>query len=564
MFSTTAHSPNTLSGMTTSPASGARPWDRHARLALGLTSIGFLASVICLVLAGEGVHHFDDLTHYLYAEWAWAEPRFLLDAWGRPGFTALYFLPSGLGWTACRLLSAFLTAASAWLAFAIARQGKVPAPWVVVPLAYAQPLFFQLSQTTLTETPLAFYLTLAVYLAGRGAWGRSCVFISLATVTRHEAILFIPLWFWAASRQRVSMLRLWPLVIAPVALNVLTPIAGMTPPILMLLAPSASGQYGSGGWLTFFCRSLEAWGPATTVLAIVGVTTWRRQGTVVRLSFACAAIWFGAQTAVRALGLYDSGGYSRFLVPIGPLVAIAALAGWHELQSADRRRRRRAVLLVGGAMLLLCAAMERQLVLHARGADYAAELPELHQARFAMQVATAAVVGVGLGALWLDRTRRFDRVARRALPLVMVALAILAGYGLSGPLRVPEKARVVEETLAALDRRGLGGREILSAHIWIDYRTGRMRRPGEPSLRERLERAAVGSIFIWERQFAGSADYDIGLDETRSNAALRLAFQSRPLAYRDEPYLWVFEKIAPWPAPGELPDGRPARDFTHR
>jgi len=78
---------------------------------------------------------------------------------GPPRLHVLYFLPAGFGWPMCRVLSAILTAWSAWFAYRIAGRAGIRPAWVAVPLCYLQPLFFQLAQTTLTETALAFYLT---------------------------------------------------------------------------------------------------------------------------------------------------------------------------------------------------------------------------------------------------------------------------------------------------------------------------------------------------------------------------------------------------------------------
>jgi len=63
-------------------------------------------------------------------------------------------------------------------------------------------------------------------------------------------------------------------------------------------------------------------GPAIAVLALAGLAPLRRRsgdGLLVTI----IAAWFLAQTAVRALGLYNSGGYARFLVPISPFIALA-------------------------------------------------------------------------------------------------------------------------------------------------------------------------------------------------------------------------------------------------
>src|SRR5262245_4109232 len=87
---------------------------REQSLAFALLVMGFCLTALFGQLDPDGVVHADDLTHFLIAKWAWHWPTYLLNDWGRPGFTALYFLPAKLGWPACRALSAILSAATAW------------------------------------------------------------------------------------------------------------------------------------------------------------------------------------------------------------------------------------------------------------------------------------------------------------------------------------------------------------------------------------------------------------------------------------------------------------------
>lgn len=518
--------------------------NREATVAGCLTALGLGLSITFGAMGPEGVLHFDDLTHYLYARWAWLWPAHLLDSWGRPGFTALYFLPAGLGWWACRAWSALLTAGTVWLAFRLAQRMGLRHAWAVVIFCYAQPLFFQLSQTTLTETALAFYLTSAVFLAQRGRWSWSAALISIGFVTRHEAVIFLPVWVYSAWRAGVKPWRLWPLLWAPLAVTVLSLVAGRQPAILGLFEPRPSGQYGRGGWLTFLCRSMEAWGPGVTVLAILGAgAVWRLRGGI--LTVGCIVAYFGAQTVIRALGLFDSGGYARFLVGISPLVGIAALAGWHQLWAGAREVRRRATGMAAGGMVLLWIAMERQLVLFTERGENVAELPELHLAVPAIRIATGAVVFLAMVSVVCGPV--IGRVSRWLVPGVLVAMMCLASAELCHPLAKPVEAKIVEALWADLVRRGLDGREIISAHVWMDYATGRALPPDRPSVRRRLERAPVGTLLVWDTVFSGSADHGLDLDEfTQDEGSFRLVLETRAAPYQEEPYMRVFEKVGPW------------------
>ncbi len=522
---------------------------RPDRLLAGvLTLCGLAASIVCLLRSPEGLHHFDDLTHYQFARWAWRWPAYLLDAWGRPGFTVAYFLPAALGWTACRLLSAVLTAATAWLAADLARGVGLRHAWAVVPLCFAQPLFFQLSQTTLTETPLAFYLTLATWLAWQGRWSWSSAVLSVGLVTRHEAVLFIPIWVFFAFREGVPLWRLWPLAWAPALVNLLAPLAGLRPALLQLFAPRPSSQYGQGGWLTFLCRALEAWGPGVTVAAGVGLTGLRGLGRRGRWLALCAALYFAAQTAIRALGLYDSGGYARFLVPISPLIAVLALHGWQRLTQADPAGRAAAVRTAAATMTLLWVAMERQLQLHATTHDLALEVPRLSEAKLAMRLATLAFVLIAAGAWWLSRRGLAPRSARHGPVGGLAAMMVLTCLALCGPLPRPAEADIINEMLVELRAHGLDNRPILSANAWVDFATRQELPPDRPSVRKRLESAPIGALLVWDRQFAGSQQHGLALAEFEQSPAFRLILVTRPAPGGTDPYLRVFEKVSPWGA----------------
>jgi len=113
-------------------------------------------------------------------------------------------LPAQFGWWACRLSSVGLSGLAAWATFRVAQGlGLRRAHWAV-PLVYAQPLFLHLSTTTLTETPTAAYLALATWALLAGRRCLSAATFSLALVTRHEAIVLLPVWAWAVSGWAVS------------------------------------------------------------------------------------------------------------------------------------------------------------------------------------------------------------------------------------------------------------------------------------------------------------------------------------------------------------------------
>lgn len=505
-----------------------------SRRAAWCTVIATAAAVV-LGLMSDGVHHFDDLTHYLFARWAWQHPAYLLHDWGRPGFTVLYFIPAAAGWASCRVFSAILSGIAAWWAFRIAQRMRLGTAWLVPVLAFAQPLFFTLALTTLTETALAFYLTGSVLLALRGRWSASAAVLGIAFTTRHEAIIFLPIWFVAAWASRVSLWRLWPLPWALIVTNVLAPYANLRPSISLWLEPKPSGQYGESGWLTFLSRSMEAWGPAISALGLAGLvrTAFRPRGALVA---ACVCVYFVMQTAIRALGLFDSGGYPRFLVPISPLLAVSAACAWEALRSNDERERRPMVKWVAGVFVLLWLAMEVQL----RRPETPAYLPQLFLAKWAVRGAAALVV-----LLVLVAGQRASRTVTAYLRALLILLVALAFGGMVRPLRSGPAEAVVQEAVDWLRQNGYGGRSIETAHVYADYLVGRVQPPNRLSLRRRIDAAPPGSILLWDRQFAPSTFEDLPLAEVEGNARYRPLHVGPPLPYSDEPQLRIYEKTAP-------------------
>ncbi len=332
-----------------------------------------------VALLSNGAYHDDDLKHFLFARWVRHDPAYLTDAWGRPGFTVLYAVPAQAGWWACRLLSAALSAATAWATFRSAEKlGFRHAAWAV-PLVFIQPLFLHLSSTTLTETPAAFYLATATWalLAGRPAL--SAGLFSPVLVTRHEAIVLLPVWAWAQWRwvrfgavpvrpgagalacASGPLGRSWPvaswalLLWAPVVQNLAAWVAFGQWPGEALLRTTRATQYGHGTPFTFLMRLVVAAGPVVATLAIVGLgRLWRDRRA--RPIVVGIVVFLVAQTALYMHQLYATGGYARFLVPLAPWLAIAALAG------ADTARERATPWVAGAAVTLWLAAEIEQAI----------------------------------------------------------------------------------------------------------------------------------------------------------------------------------------------------------
>lgn len=508
-------------------------------LAALLVAVGFLITLVFGALS-TGYHHVDDLTHFLFARWAWRWPSYLLHEWGRPGFTTLYFIPSWFGWHAARAWSALLAAGTAWMAFRIAQHVGLRRAWLVPVLLYVQPLFFTLALTTLTETALGFYLVAAVLLALRNHWSAAAAVYSLGLIARHEAVVLVPIFLLAALAARQPLKRLWPFVWAPILLNLLAWIAGLQPSLALFFHPAATGQYGHGGWYEFFARTLHAFGPAVAALGLAGIKPMlRRKGGP--FIVALVVVFFLAQMLVRMLGLYDSGGYARFLVPIGPLWAILAVAAWNRFTASEGRVRVRATAAVTLALLFLWMTMELQVWLHPE----TVEITDLWKAKLALRFATAAVALVAV-AVWLSAggpRREAPAPSTWTMRFALAAMMVLAWVGLCGVLRPGSAEVVMDEELAWLHANGYDNRPVIAAHLWIDYRRGSELSPRRPGFAGRIDQAPAGAIVIWDSKFAPyDSDRVLLGDMTARNTAFQLLHVGRAIDKRP-PDFYVFEKL---------------------
>jgi hypothetical protein len=542
-------------------------------LAISFVLAGLIVSAV-MAVRSTGVHHEDDLTHLQIARWAWQHPAYLLDDWGRPGFTALYALPAGLGWLPARLFSGLLTAASAWLAYLVAVQLRVRLAAFVPLFLWIQPLSFTLSYTTLTETALAFYLSLACWLYVRGRFAWSAAAISLCAITRHEAALFLVMWL-AALLYRARPAREWLWVFwAPLLHNLLAFAFLREWPLKLLLQPHPTSEYGQGSLLTMIVLWVLAAGFGTLLLAIIGAPVLaRRRGGLLFVS--SAAAYVAAHSVMYGFGLFGSGGYARFLVPVGPVVAVYAAAALSEYRRAWRRwavgPQNLPLLNVNaiGAAAVIVFWGAAGLELHRLRADLIINhlvwtVPLLHAAALMLMLLFFTVL-----VLSSQQNMARPTLALAVLPITALAAALLQPLAVStiprpfrqcAPLQLTDREKA-HRTAAQIARAATGslsdhqttGAAIFSASPWIDEFVGRVRPPVEPDLAQRWESSRAGDVLIWDARHAASPRHRLPLSALTADPDLVELWRSTGDAY--EPvYCAVFQKRPQREAPRQRPE----------
>lgn len=510
-----------------------------SRLALACVGIGLAAGIV-LALLSDGAYHDDALTHYLYAQWAWNNPRCLVDEWGRPGLTCLLFPVAALGWTVCRIESALLTATSAWLAYDMARRlGWPRAAWVPL-LCFVQPMFVLASYTTLTETAVAFYLTLAAwcFVTGRPAW--SAAVMSLCFVTRYETVVFVPLWvaaLWRSRGPRVCYpLLLW----APLMHNVLGLAALGRWPVASVIGGPHAPIYGTGTPLTMLVKSMAASGPAVAVLAVVGSIAclrdrnrsgdqpglWSQRAWLIP---ACYLLHLLIHALIFWRGMYASGGYPRFLVSTSPLAALCAVAGLGAIldRSAGRRHRALAVLVV--VTLVMWVGLE----LEARIVDEA-WLFLIEPVRWGVWGLTALVL---LTVAWMWSSN--SRLPGGLLAAAALAATVLPLAYLIRPHRIADQTRDLERAVAWLRSSPHADAPVVATNIWVSHYLDRGFNVVPPDSTTILDGATPGTVFVWDGQYSPTPRFGLTPASMADRGGWQLVWQS---AARDggEPFALIY------------------------
>lgn len=509
-------------------------------------TLGGLALSIAMALSSDGVHHDDDLTHLQFARWSFEYPQWLLHEWGRPGFTILYAIPAQFGWTAARVFSGVLTATTGWLAFLIARRQGVALAALAPALLWLQPMTFTLSYTTLTEPVLAFYLTLAAWLLLRGQLTTSALVASMCMLTRHEAALFLALWAVELWKRKAKLWQIALLAWAPIVHNVLSAMFLWSAPLLMFLHPQPTQQYGSGAWYSMIARWLLAAGIGPVLLACLGATAnARRDGGF--LWIGCGIAYLLAHSVLFRFGLFATGGYYRFLVAIGPVVAVAAADGlslWRDALRASIARAAPDVAPARRALLISAVGIAVFAIL----VDW--ELPQWLDWLRAWSRAGTGWLLVGCVAAWamtFTPWRWLRGMAIGGLPAAMLVLAVWqpilgrgvgAPYTQAAPLRLTKDQFIIRDACDWLRANGLAERRVYSANAWVVEFLGRSQSPFRPEPRQALAQLQPGDLFVWDANYAPSPPHNLPLSELQGRADL-------VERWRDESvYCVVFECVS--------------------
>jgi len=134
----------------------------------------------------------DNISHYLFARYAYRHPWLFLHSWGRPLYTTLSSPFAQFGFRGSQVFNILLGIATAWLCYRIARSLEIGNPLLVMILVCFTPLYFLMMPTALTEILFGFVFVLTVFLFIRGHYIAAAIVISFLPFARSEGYIMLP------------------------------------------------------------------------------------------------------------------------------------------------------------------------------------------------------------------------------------------------------------------------------------------------------------------------------------------------------------------------------------
>jgi len=234
-----------------------------------------------------------------------------------------------------RLFSLLLSAATVVVTTRLAALLGVRFLFLVPALLWFQPWFNSLGYSVTTEVPFTLWLTTGTFFWAAGRYELASCFLGLLPLTRHEGIALTGLWvLYMLFRRNWTAAAL--AAIPTLAFQLLRLVLEGAQAYAIYLEPHPTDFYGKGDWLHFIRPLRWDVGAPVVFLAILGcVSVYSLKGR--RRLFAGFLIYFAIHTIIYRFGLFASGGYSLFLLPIAPAFAVAGALGLEKIVRVSER-----------------------------------------------------------------------------------------------------------------------------------------------------------------------------------------------------------------------------------
>lgn len=275
----------------------------------------------------------DELTHVLVARSDWHYPFLILDIWMRVANSLIFMVPSLLGLNGVRLSAVIMTVLTLLLTTLIGRRMGIKWLFLIPLLFWFQPWVSDLGYTGIKSIPFMFLLTLGIYmwLSDHPLW--AAFLVGTLPLSRHEGIALTGVWFLYMLYRRkwgAAILCWLPVALYNVVYWLQYQASFQDLPIAIYFRPQSSGYYGSGPWYHFFPPVVVGVGIPVLLWSVFGLPSLRHlRGKAIWMVL--PVTYFVVHTVIYLFGLYESGGYGMFLIPIAPGFALLASLGVENL-----------------------------------------------------------------------------------------------------------------------------------------------------------------------------------------------------------------------------------------
>jgi hypothetical protein len=342
-------------------------WKRAAFLRTGHLSFGLVYWLVFMLGLGWMIYvasqspdaNFqDEVGHVLMSKYAWRYPAYMLDVWGRPFNTIVYMLPALGGLVPARWFSVILACLTVYFTTRIAQKLEVKALEFIPLCLWFQPWFADFSYTANTMIPFSLLLILGIFLWLEGKIGAASLLFGLLPLTRHEGIALTGTWiiYMLVARRnwKAPLISLFPLALYNVVY--FATYGRIASSNFFNVQPTTF--YGSGDWFYYLPYILLGVCPAILILCLFSIAPiWRSPQK--RLIFVPYLVYLLIHIVIYRFGLFASGGYGFFLMPLAPAFALSAAIGADVLiaqRPPNPHKRFRFRLVMGAIIVTIVAA----------------------------------------------------------------------------------------------------------------------------------------------------------------------------------------------------------------
>ena len=324
------------------------------------------SSYVLYALTSTGGTH-DDYMHFLMAKYAIQHPTLYLNPWGKPFFTGVVsvaiLLLGDHGLLSARIANIVMATGTLLVTFRLVLKifrRRTASVLSCVLLAFT-PAFFQASYSALTETSFAFLTSLFLYFHYTSRTNNAALMLSLSTLARLEAFLFIPIYAilsWRKLKVVGPILISWPL-----GWSFANYICYNDFWLLFRAYPLVSSveigwlRPGPIFWYPVNMPLILGWVPL--FLCLAGLTSsirWRNHALVHLMAGAFLAF----NSLAFSFGLFGSSGLLRYFVSIAPLFGFYLASGFRladlKLSALNSSTARMPISIKGLVFLAIVAA----------------------------------------------------------------------------------------------------------------------------------------------------------------------------------------------------------------